>query len=80
MLVNTDKMVTITEANQNFSKVAKIVDEEKSVVVLKNNKPKYIIIEFDEFVRDVKKEDEKLEEIANKILHENIEAFKELAK
>ena len=56
MLLNTKKIVTITDANQNFSRIARMVDEEKSVVVMKNNKPKYIIIEFDEFVKDVKSE------------------------
>ena len=80
MLINTEKIVTITEANQNFSKVAKMVDEGKSVLIMKNNKPKYVIIEFEEFMKDAKSEEEKLEVIADKILADNFEAFKELAK
>ena len=80
MLLNTKKIVTITDANQNFSRIARMVDEEKSVVVMKNNKPKYIIIEFDEFVKDVKSEEEKIDEIADRVLSENIAAFKELAE
>ena len=80
MLINTEKIVTITDANQNFSKVAKMVDEGKSVLIMKNNKPKYVIIEFEEFMKDAKSEEEKLEVIADKILADNFEAFKELAK
>lgn len=80
MLVNIKKVVTITDANQNFSKVARMVDEEKSVVIMKNNKPKYIIIEFDEFAKEAKTEEEKIESIADRVLLMNIEAFKELAK
>jgi antitoxin Phd len=80
MLLNTRKVVTITDANQNFSKVARMVDEEKSVVIMKNNKPKYIIIEFDEFSKEATDGEEKIEEIADRILENNIEAFKELAK
>lgn len=80
MLLNTKKIVTITDANQNFSKVARMVDEEKSVVILKNNRPKYIIIEYDEFSKDTKSEDEKIEDIADRVLAQNIGAFKELAK
>lgn len=80
MLLSTKKMVTITDANQNFSRIARMVDEEKSVVIMKNNKPKYIIIEFDEFAKDVKSEEEKIDEIADRVLSENIAAFKELAK
>ncbi len=80
MLLNTKKIVTITDANQNFSKVARMVDEEKTVVILKNNKPKYIIIEYDEFSKDAKSDEEKIEEIADRVLAQNMEAFKELAK
>ena len=80
MLLNTKKIVTITDANQNFSKVARMVDEEKSIVILKNNKPKYIIIEYDEFSKDAKSDEEKIEEIADRVLAQNMEAFKELAK
>ena len=80
MLVNTKKMVSITEANQNFSRIAKMVDESKSVVILKNNKPKYVVIEFNEFAMEAKTEEEKINEIADKVLTENFQAFKELAR
>lgn len=80
MLVNTQKIVSISEANQNFSKVAKLVDEDKSVVIMKNNKPKYILLDFEEFSKGAMSDEEKLDEIAERILSENLEAFKELAK
>ena len=34
MNVNTKNLVSITEANQNFSRVARIVDENGSVIIL----------------------------------------------
>ena len=46
MIVDTNTMVSITEANQNFSKVARLVDELGSVVILKNNAPRYLVIDF----------------------------------
>ena len=46
MNVNTKSLVSITEANQNFSKVARLVDENGSAVILKNNVPRYLIVEF----------------------------------
>jgi len=52
----------------------------KSVVIMKNNKPKYILLDFEEFSKDAITEEEKLEAIADRILFENLEAFKELAK
>jgi len=80
MLVNIENMVSISEANQNFSKIAKIVDDSKSVVIMKNNKPKYILLDFEEFSKESKTEEEKLDEIAERVLYENIETFKELVK
>ena len=41
MMINTDHLVSITEANRNFSRVAKMVDQNGSVIILKNNTPRY---------------------------------------
>lgn len=46
MTVNTDVLVPMTEANQNFSKVARLVDESGLAVILKNNKPRYVVLDF----------------------------------
>ena len=46
MNINTNNLVSITEANQNFSKVARLVDENRTVVILKNNVPRYLVMEF----------------------------------
>jgi antitoxin Phd len=46
MNINTKNLVSITEANQNFSRVARMVDESGAVVILKNNTPRYLLIEF----------------------------------
>lgn len=43
MTVDTNTMISITEANQNFSKVAKVVDEHGTAVILKNNVPRYVM-------------------------------------
>ena len=34
MVINTDNLVSITEANQNFSRVARMVDENGAAVIL----------------------------------------------
>ena len=46
MNINTKNIVSITEANQNFSKVARLVDENGAAVILKNNVPRYLIVEY----------------------------------
>ena len=45
MVINTDNLVSITEANQNFSRVARMVDENGAAVILKNNVPRYVLME-----------------------------------
>lgn len=79
MLIDTKNMISITEANQNFSKVTKQVDKNGSVVIFKNNKPKYVVSNVDEFELQLT-ENEKLEIIAKRILKEHKHAFEELAK
>ncbi len=79
MNINTKTMVSITEANQNFSKVARLVDTHGSAIILKNNSPKYIILEFDE-VEDQIADDNTLNIISEKLIKRNHEVYKELAK
>ena len=83
MQVNLKNLVSMTEANQNFSKVARLVDENGAAVILKNNVPRYVIIEYNELKKeDVIKEakDETVEEVSKRILSKHIRAFEELAK
>lgn len=47
MLIDPDCMISISEANQNFSKVARLVDRKEKVIIMKHNKPKYIIQDYE---------------------------------
>ena len=49
MKVELDNLVSMKEANQNFSKVARMVDKDGAVVILKNNIPKYILVDYNLF-------------------------------
>lgn len=80
MTVNTKTMVSITEANQNFSKVARLVDENGSAVILKNNVPRYIVMEFSEAEKLQTASDEDVMSVSKKLIEKNIWAYKELAK
>ena len=44
MTIDTNTMISITEANQNFSKVARLVDEHGTAIILKNNVPRYLLL------------------------------------
>jgi len=78
--MNKKDLVSLTEANQNFSKVARTVDKKGSVIILKNNKPYSILIDFKKFEHLGFSSNEDLESIADRILKDNIGAFKELAR
>jgi len=80
MFINTDTMVSITEANQNFSKVARLVDEKGSAVILKNNVPRYLVIDFSKAKEDAFASDEDIMELSTRIIEENREAYEVLAK
>lgn len=49
MPVNTDTMFSVTEANRNFSRVTHLMDEAGVAVILKNNRPKYVVVDFEEY-------------------------------
>ena len=72
MTINTKNLVSITEANQNFSKVARMVDEHGAVIILKNNVPRYMLMEFHEAEEDVT-------EISKRLIEKNRTAYQELA-
>ena len=80
MLIDTEYIVSMTEANQNFSKVARVVDKYGQAVVFKNNAPRYLVIDFS---KAEKLEDAATDDVmasANKMMDLYDEAFKELAK
>ena len=80
MTIDTNTMVSISEANQNFSKVARLVDERGSAVILKNNVPRYLVIDFSKADEDIIAVDEDVLSISKKLMAQNQEAYEVLAK
>lgn len=80
MKIDTKTMVSITEANQNFSKVARLVDEKGSAVILKNNAPKYMLVKYENIENDESFSYEELEALNEKYLKKNAIAYKKLAE
>lgn len=78
MTIDTNTMISITEANQNFSKVAKVVDEHGTAVILKNNVPRYLVIDFSRAEKVASNED--VFAISERLIKQNTEAYEVLAK
>ncbi len=80
LLIDTNSMISMTEANQNFSKVARIVDKNGSAVILKNNVPKYIVLEYKQVEAEENISDDELLTTSKKFILKNKEAYEVLAK
>ncbi|MEE1003639.1 MAG: type II toxin-antitoxin system Phd/YefM family antitoxin [Acutalibacteraceae bacterium] len=80
MKINTNNLISITEANQNFSKVARMVDENGSALILKNNVPRYLIIEFEQAEKVQTAPNEDVMAISKRLIEKNKEAYEVLSK
>ena len=80
MIINTNNLVSITEANQNFSRVARMVDETGAAIILKNNTPRYLLIEFSQMEGELAAPDEDVMAVSRRIMEKNKDAYAALAK
>ena len=83
MNINIDNLVPISDANQNFSRVARLVDEKGTAIILKNNAPRYVLLDyslFKMFKKDGIVDDMDVDNVVSRILTKHIKAFEELAK
>ena len=80
MMISTDNMISISEANQNFSKVARLVDQTGQAIILKNNVPRYLVIEFSQAEAEQLAEDEDVRDLSKRLIEKNRKAYRELAK
>ncbi len=80
MNIDTNTIVSMTEANQNFSMVTRIVDQYGTAVIFKNNKPRYEVKVFDDSESDEIAADEDVLDVSKKLLKRNAAVYEELAK
>ncbi|MCI8500059.1 MAG: type II toxin-antitoxin system Phd/YefM family antitoxin [Clostridia bacterium] len=80
MTINTNQMLSISEVNQNFSKATRIADKQGSVVIFKNNKPVYVMLNLQAHPMIELSDDEKVEVVAKRILEKHRKAFEVLAE
>ena len=80
MYIDTDRIVTMTAANQNFSAVARQTDRDGKSIIFRNNRPKYILIDLDGDGYLDLTEDERIDVVARRVMNRHKAAFLELAK
>lgn len=80
MNIDSNTIVSVTEANQNFSRVTRIAEKKGCAVIFKNNRPKYMLIDIEASPVIDMSDDEKIDFVAARILKKYKPAFLELAK
>ncbi|MGE0003325.1 MAG: type II toxin-antitoxin system Phd/YefM family antitoxin [Candidatus Izemoplasmatales bacterium] len=82
MMITTNRIASVTEANQNFTKVAKTAEKYGDTVIFRRNKPAFILLDIDKMGEDFIREYEhlKLKYLSEQLLNEYEVAYKELAK
>lgn len=80
MTIDTNTIISVSEANQNFSRVTRIVDANGQAIIFKNNRPKYMMIDLENSPIVDMTDDEKIDFVADRILRNHKAAFVELAK
>lgn len=80
MNINTKQIVSISEANQNFSRIARMTDKHGELYIFKNNRPKYKLVDMENDTTIEMTDDEKIDFVAARVLREYRRAFEELAK
>ena len=80
MKIDTNTIVSVSEANQNFSRVTRIADRNGQAVIFKNNKPKYLLVDIESNPVLDMTDDEKIDVVAARIMDRYRPAFMELAK
>ena len=80
MTIDTNTIVSVSEANKNFSRVTRIADKNGQAVIFKNNRPKYLLLDIESSPVLDMTDDEKIDLVAARILKKYKPAFLELAK
>ncbi|MDO4852232.1 MAG: type II toxin-antitoxin system Phd/YefM family antitoxin [Clostridia bacterium] len=80
MKIDTNTIASMTEANQNFSRIAHIADRFGEAIIFKNNRPKYRLVDLEQEEDLELTDDEKIDIVAKRLLNEYRPAFLELAK
>ena len=73
-------ILSVTEANRNFSKLVTLVSESGSVILTKRQKPKYMVLDLEKTSVIEMSDEEKIDFVARRIIAKHRHAFEELAR
>ena len=77
MMLDTDAIVSMAEAEEDFSRVTRIADQDGQAVIFKHDQPRFVVIDLEKVSLT---DEEKIDLAAAEILKKYKPAFQELAK
>lgn len=80
MKVNAKRLVPLSEAIRDFSNVARIVDENGTAVILKNDVPRYLIVAFSQAEKEQSADSEDVMTISKRLIEKNRRTYELLAE
>ena len=80
MRINTDSLIPYQDAEKNFSKAIRRAEELGKVYIVRDDKPRYLLIDLEIEPELEMTDEEKIEFIGRRILKEHKRAFEQLAK
>ncbi len=80
MNIPGDQILSVTEANQQFSHAAKLAERKGCAFLFKNNRPKFALLSLESNPLLDLTDDEKIDIVARRVLRRFLPAFRELAK
>lgn len=80
MKIDSKGIVSMSEAIRDFSKVARIVDENGTAVILKNDVPRYLIVAFSQAEKEQFADSEDVMAISKRLIEKNRRTYEALAE
>ncbi len=80
MNIDTNTLLSVSEANRNFSEVTKRVDQFGCAVILKNNSPRYVVLDFAAVDASETVSDDEALRIAREFMSQDALVYETLAK
>ena len=75
-----DQWTVYCLTGDTLRRVARLVDQAGQAVILKNNVPRYLVIEFSQAEAEQLADDEDIRSISKRLIEKNRKAYEELAK
>jgi antitoxin Phd len=80
MKLNTDCMISIEDVKNDFSRLENIINTAGLAVVIKDNKPGYVVLDYNQFIQEQKSADESIEDVAGRITAQNHSDIEKLSQ